>query len=151
MHANTNAVMETYDPVKLKKLLGRVNTHIDWYNRQSEYKKTKIFGVVEGNPDDEMIRRFEEYHGVKIIGVAECGQNLHLTLYSPNLNQILAEGTKLKSSQTSTTVQHLGITIADKVISRSKEEEFKPYITQGMVNIAARTKYTLEKKMFSRN
>lgn len=151
MHANSSAVMETYDPTKLKKLLSRVNAHIDWYNGQPEYKKAKIFGVVEENPNDEMIRRFENYHDVKIIGIAECGQNLHLTLYDPNLDKILLDCTKLKNSQTSTTVQNLGISIAEKVMARSKEEGFKSYITQQMVNTAARTKYTLERKMILQN
>lgn len=147
MHGNGSTVLASYEPAKLKKFLARVNTHIDWYKDQSEKTQEKIFDVVEDNPNREMIRRFENYHGVKIIGIAECGQNLHLTLYSPSLNQVLAEGTKIKNSQTSTTVQNLGMSIADVVIERAKQKEFQPYITLQMVNTAARTKYTLERKM----
>jgi len=147
MHGNASTVLATYEPADLKKKLQAVNMHLDWYNSQDENSRKQIFQIVKNNPNLEMIRRFEDYYGVKIIGVAECGKSLHLRVYSPITDQILNDGIKIRGSQTSTTVQYLGMSIADVVIERSKQSEFQKYISGEIVNIAARTKTTLGRKV----
>ena len=139
--------LPVYDSSKIKSCLERVNLHLGWYANRSDKEKDKIFSVVKNSPDLEMVRRFEEKYDVRMIGITECGQSLHINVYSCTTGKTLVDGLKIKDSRTSKTVQHLGMSIADLIMERSKMDEVKPYITQQMLSVACKTRYNLEKKL----
>jgi len=142
-----STVLAIYEPADLKKKLRVVNMQLHWYNKQDEKRKAEIFKTVENDPDREMIRRLEKYHGVTVVGVAECSKSLHLRIYNPSTNQVLNDGIKINGSQTSTTVQYLGMSIADVVMERARQPQYKIHISDEIINIAARTKTTLGRKV----